>query len=66
MGTQCWYQNTFELSVSNPDKPSLEKSIICSRLSQFTGKTIIVTNASLFWQKAKIIPSTTFVVGHGC
>jgi len=48
MGTQCWYQNAFELSVSNPDKPSLEKSIICSRLSQFTGKTSKILDSFLF------------------
>jgi len=54
----------YELSVSNVDKPSLSKVEICNRLLQFYGEgDVVITDAVLFEEKAKIFPGCTFVIG---
>lgn len=55
---------TFELSVSNVDKATLETSVIQTRVDQFLGKhTIILTNAPRFHEKAALFPGCTFIIG---
>ena len=47
---------TFEMSVTNVDKPPLEKVIIRERLDQFTGRyDVVLTRAATFAEKAKIL-----------
>ncbi len=54
----------YELSASNVDKPSLNKAEICNRLMQFYGKgDVVITDAVLFEEKAKLFPGCTFVIG---
>ena len=54
----------YELSVTNVDKPPLEKSEIERRLGQF-GKddTVVLTRAETFRKKAALFPGTTFLLG---
>ena len=55
---------TFELSVTNVDKPPLEQADVRRRLAQFTGKhPVLVTRAATFFEKAGLFPGCTFVVG---
>ena len=57
-------QVTFELSLTNVDKPPLEESEIHQRVSQFGGKgPVVVTRALAFYQKARLFPGCTFVIG---
>lgn len=54
----------FELSVTNVDKPQLEDFEVRKRIAQFKGnRTIVLTRASTFDQKAKLFPGCTFVIG---
>ena len=54
----------FELSVTNVDKPPLEKSEIERRLSQFGPEdTVALTRAETFQKKAALFPGRTFVQG---
>ena len=54
----------FELSVTNVDKPPLEKSEIERRLSQFEpDDTVALTRAETFQKKAALFPGRTFVQG---
>ena len=54
----------YELSVTNVDKPPLEKNEIERRLGQF-GKddTVVLTRAETFQKKAALFPGTTFLLG---
>lgn len=54
---------TFELSITNVDKPPLDFIEIADRLQQLTGRPILVTRAPTFVQKAQLAPSCTFIVG---
>ncbi len=55
---------TFELSVSNVDKPPLPADEVRRRLSQFAGKRrIVVTRATTFEDKASMFPGCTFIIG---
>ena len=56
----------YELSVTNVDKPPLEKSEIERRLGQF-GKddTVVLTRAETFRKKAVLFPGTAFPPGVG-
>ena len=54
----------YELSVTNVDKPPLEKSEILRRLGQFhTEETVVLTRAETFRKKAALLPARTFVLG---
>jgi hypothetical protein len=54
----------FELSVSNVDKPPLERAEIQRRVAQFTGKgAMVVTRAPTFREKASLLPGCTFIIG---
>ena len=54
----------FELSVTNVDKPELELSEVRRRIDQFRGEsTAIATRAPVFFEKARLLPGCTFVIG---
>lgn len=54
----------YELSVTNVDKPQLEKQEIERRLGQFgTKDTVVLTRAETFRKKAALFPDTTFLLG---
>ena len=55
---------TFELSVTNVDKPPLAESEVRARASQFRGiGPSVLTRAPVFFEKARLFPGGTFVVG---
>ncbi len=54
---------TFELSVTNVDKPPLDYLEIADRLAQFAGEHVLLTRAPRFVEKARLAPGCTFVVG---
>ena len=55
---------TFELSVTNVDKPPLSGEAIRQRLTQFAGKAPVeLTRAPTFLLKARLFPGATFVIG---
>lgn len=53
----------FEISVTNVDKPALTLEQIHQRLTQFDAKSVWLTKATTFAEKAKLFPGTTFIVG---
>lgn len=54
----------YELSVTNVDKPPLEKDEIRRRLTQFgPNDTVILTRAETFYKKAALFPGRAFVLG---
>ena len=56
---------TFELSISNVDKPTLTKREVEARLGTLRGRSpVVLTRASRFSQKSRLFPATTFVVGY--
>jgi nicotinamide mononucleotide (NMN) deamidase PncC len=54
---------TFELSITNVDKPPLDFIEIRDRLDQFPDHNVQLTRAATFVEKAAIAPGATFVVG---
>lgn len=54
---------TFELSITNVDKPPLDFMEIAGRLAQLTGHPVMLTHAPQFVEKAQLAPGCTFVVG---
>ena len=55
----------YEISISNVDKPDLEHSEIRCRLKQFQGKAdIAITRVPVFYEKARLFPGSTFVIGY--
>ena len=54
---------TYELSITNVDKPPLDFIEIADRLAQFDGELVLLTRASRFGDKARLAPGCTFVVG---
>ena len=55
---------TYELSISNVDKPDLELSEVWRRLAQFEGEaSAVVTREPVFYRKAELFPGATFVIG---
>ena len=55
----------FELSITNVDKPELELSEVRRRIDQFRGNsTVIATRAPVFYEKARLLPGCTFVIGY--
>jgi hypothetical protein len=54
----------FELSVTNVDKPPLEKTEILRRLSQFgSADAVVLTRAETFQKKAALFPGRVFLLG---
>ncbi|KAG6611321.1 Rossmann-like alpha/beta/alpha sandwich fold [Phytophthora cinnamomi] len=61
----------FELAVANADKGAIESSTISKRVAQFAHDNtlglgawpVLVTNATLFGQKAELLPGCAFVIG---
>ena len=55
---------TFEISVTNVDKPPLAGSTVRHRLAQFAWRSPVeLTRAPTFVEKARLFPRTTFVIG---
>ena len=54
----------YELSVTNVDKPPLEKAEILRRLSQLGPEdTVVLTRAETFQKKAALFPQSVFLLG---
>ena len=54
----------FELSISNVDKPDLDKKELMRRIRQFQGFSgIIITRSPMFVEKSKLFPGCKFIVG---
>ena len=54
----------FELSITNVDKPPLQEPEIRRRVEQFaTNWRLVLTRALVFYQKARLFPGCTFVIG---
>ena len=55
---------TFELSITNVDKPPLGVAEVRRRLGQFAGRyDLVVTRATRFSDKARLFPGCAFVIG---
>ena len=55
---------TFELSITNVDKPPLSEPEIRRRLAQFDdSESVAVTRAHVFYRKASLFPGCVFVIG---
>jgi hypothetical protein len=55
---------SFEISVTNVDKPSLAAKTVRDRLAQFAGKSPVeLTRAPTFLEKSRLFPGATFVIG---
>ena len=55
---------TFEISVTNVDKPPLAGTAVRQRLTQFTWKSPVeLTRAPTFVEKSRLFPGATFVIG---
>lgn len=62
----------FELSIKNADKGEIDLDIVRSRVEQFAQShtamygpwPVVVTQASIFVDKAAIFPASTFVIGY--
>jgi nicotinamide mononucleotide (NMN) deamidase PncC len=55
---------TFEMSVTNVDKPPLTGEVVRHRLRQFAWKSPVeLTRAPTFLEKSRLFPGATFVVG---
>jgi nicotinamide mononucleotide (NMN) deamidase PncC len=59
----CRREVTFELSITNVDKPPLDFVEIADRLRHFKSQHVLLTRAPTFVEKAAIAPGCTFVVG---
>ena len=54
----------FEISVTNVDKATIDKTQALSRVKQFAGEHhVLLTRAPTFVEKAAVFPHATFVVG---
>ena len=55
---------TFELSVTNVDKPPLRGREVLRRIRQFSDAgRVVLTKAPTFREKAELLPGCTFVIG---
>jgi hypothetical protein len=54
---------TFELSVINVDKPSLDFIEIADRLSLLANRPVLLTRAPTFVEKSRLAPGCVFIVG---
>jgi len=53
----------YELSISNVDKPALTADEVSMRLGQIQDAPVLLTQAALFVDKARLFPGCCFVVG---
>ena len=54
----------YEISITNVDKPPLEPEEVRQRVAQVAGRAdVVVTRAPVFYEKARILPGCTFVIG---
>ena len=54
----------YEISITNVDKPPLELDEIRRRVAQLAGRAdVVATRATVFYEKARILPGCTFVIG---
>jgi nicotinamide mononucleotide (NMN) deamidase PncC len=60
---RCGAKVTFELSIANVDKPSLDFIEIRDRLKNLSPRPVLLTRAATFVEKARIAPGCVFVVG---
>jgi hypothetical protein len=60
---RCGSPVTFELSITNVDKPPLDFIEIADRLLQFQSDQVLLTHAPTFVEKAELAPGCIFVVG---
>jgi hypothetical protein len=55
---------SFEISVTNVDKPPLAGTTVRDRVAQFAWKSPVeLTRAPTFLEKSRLFPGTTFVIG---
>lgn len=55
---------TFEISITNVDKPTLSEDEVRRRLQQFAWKAPVwLTRAPTFLEKSRLFPGATFVIG---
>ena len=55
---------SYELSVTNVDKPPLSEEEVRARIAQFRGSSpVVITRAPVFHEKARLFPGRTFVIG---
>jgi hypothetical protein len=55
---------SFEISVTNVDKPPLTAETVRRRLAQFAGRSPVeLTRAPTFVEKSRLFPRATFVIG---
>jgi nicotinamide mononucleotide (NMN) deamidase PncC len=54
---------TFEVSITNVEKPPLDFIEIADRLAQFQSEQVLLSRAPTFVEKAELAPGCTFVVG---
>lgn len=55
---------SFEISVTNVDKPPLAAETVCQRIAQFAWKSPVeITRAPTFLEKTRLFPGTIFVIG---
>jgi nicotinamide mononucleotide (NMN) deamidase PncC len=59
----CGRPVTYEMSITNVDKPPLDFLEIDDRLGGLAGRPVWLTRAATFVEKAVLAPGTTFVVG---
>ena len=54
----------YEISITNVDKPPLKLEEVRQRVAQVAGQSeVVVTRAPVFYEKAKLLPGCTFVIG---
>lgn len=56
----------FELSVSNVEKPNLQRDEVLERVGQFNreGDMVVLTRRATFLGKSEVLPNATFVIGY--
>jgi len=58
------HEPIFEFTLRNPDKGTVNMDSLLTRCSQFAGRySVAVTSASLFTEKAPLLPGSAFVTG---
>jgi nicotinamide mononucleotide (NMN) deamidase PncC len=60
---RCGAPVTFELSITNVDKPPLDFIEVANRLKRLQDRSVMLTRASTFVEKSALVPGCVFVVG---
>ncbi|MCR9199474.1 MAG: hypothetical protein NXI04_12580 [Planctomycetaceae bacterium] len=53
----------FEISLTNVDKPDIDRQAVKDRLQQFAGETVVLTRERRFLEKGVLFPGCPFVMG---